>query len=176
MLTWKCKFCSGIVDFSWYWKCFYISGKLFCIELWICILMTTIFWFCCPIVLDENLKFCGCQLLCILWIIIWGLWCQKQVFQVGISNYIPQFTVGCNYLSLPEIPASGTKVLISPLCGILAAHPAKCICSRHYIYNPITWGSQLVVHTSCVEYQLVLSLQSFLCTCKQHTTLGVQLL
>ena len=32
--------------------------------------------------------------------------------QVWISNCIPQNTVGCNYLSLPEIPASGTKVLI----------------------------------------------------------------
>ena len=43
---------------------------------------------------------------------IWGLQCQKQVSQAGISNYIPQFTVGCNYVSLPEIPASATKVLI----------------------------------------------------------------
>ena len=40
----------------------------------------------------------------------WGLCCQKQVSQAGISNYIPQFTVGCNYLSLSEIPASGNKV------------------------------------------------------------------
>ena len=40
---------------------------------------------------------------------IWGFWCQKQVFQAWISNCIPQTT----YLSLPEIPASGTKVLIS---------------------------------------------------------------
>ena len=47
---------------------------------------------------------------------IWGLWCQKQVSQAGISNCIPQFTVGCNYLPLPEIPVSGTNVLI---CGLL---------------------------------------------------------
>ena len=40
----------------------------------------------------------------------WGLWCQKQVSQAGISNYIPQFTVGCSYLCMPEIPASSTKV------------------------------------------------------------------
>ena len=40
----------------------------------------------------------------------WRLWCQKQVSQAGISNYIPQLTVGCNYLSLPELPASGTIV------------------------------------------------------------------
>ena len=35
--------------------------------------------------------------------------------EAGISgrndNFIPHNTVGCNYLSLPEIPASGTKVL-----------------------------------------------------------------
>ena len=43
---------------------------------------------------------------------IWGLCCQKQVSQAGISNYIAQFTAGCNYLFLPEIPASGDKVLI----------------------------------------------------------------
>ena len=30
-----------------------------------------------------------------------GLCCQKQVSQAGISNYIPQFTVGCNYLHAP---------------------------------------------------------------------------
>ena len=34
------------------------------------------------------------------------------ITRVGISNYIPQYSVGCNYLSLPEIPASGSKVLI----------------------------------------------------------------
>ena len=38
-------------------------------------------------------------------------WHQKQISQVGINNCIPQNTVGCNYLSLPEIPAPGTKVL-----------------------------------------------------------------
>ena len=29
-----------------------------------------------------------------------------------ISNCVPQNTVGCNYLALPEIPASGAKVFI----------------------------------------------------------------
>ena len=43
-------------------------------------------------------------------IIIWGLW--EQVSQAGISNYIMQFTVRCNYLFLPEIPVFGAKVLI----------------------------------------------------------------
>ena len=31
----------------------------------------------------------------------------RSRYQAGISNYILQFTVGCNNLSLPEIPASG---------------------------------------------------------------------
>ena len=43
---------------------------------------------------------------------IWGLWRQKQISQKRISNSIPQYSVWGNYLSLPEIPASGTKVLI----------------------------------------------------------------
>ena len=32
--------------------------------------------------------------------LIWGLCRQKQVSQAGISDYIPRFTQGCNYLSL----------------------------------------------------------------------------
>ena len=32
--------------------------------------------------------------------------CSHKVSQAGISNCIPQFSVGCNYLSLPEVPAS----------------------------------------------------------------------
>ena len=50
-----------------------------------------------------------------LWKLIRRLWCQKLASQAGISNYIPQFTVGCNYLSLPEIPASGTKIILYPV-------------------------------------------------------------
>ena len=39
-----------------------------------------------------------------------ALWCQKQVPQAGKSNYIPQYSVECNYLSMPTIPVSGAKV------------------------------------------------------------------
>ena len=42
---------------------------------------------------------------------IWGLWCLKQISQAWINNCIPQNTVRCNYLPLPEVPASGTQVL-----------------------------------------------------------------
>ena len=55
------------------------------------------------------------ECICCFDMMIRGLCCQKQVSQVGISNYIPQFTVGCSFLSLPEIPASGNKVLICVL-------------------------------------------------------------
>ena len=41
-----------------------------------------------------------------------GLCDQKQASQAGISNYIPQQTVGSNYLSLPDKPASGNGALI----------------------------------------------------------------
>ena len=44
--------------------------------------------------------------------VICGLFCQKLVSREGTSNYIPQWTSGCNYSFLPEIPASGNKVLI----------------------------------------------------------------
>ena len=42
----------------------------------------------------------------------WGLVCQEQVYRTWISNYNPQDTVGCNYLSMAYIPASGTHVLM----------------------------------------------------------------
>ena len=38
-------------------------------------------------------------------------WGQRQVFQARMSNCIPQYSVWCDYLSLPEIPTSGTIVL-----------------------------------------------------------------
>ena len=43
---------------------------------------------------------------------IWGLWHQKLIFQAGMYRCIIQNTLGCNYLSLPEIHASCTKVPI----------------------------------------------------------------
>ena len=40
---------------------------------------------------------------------IWGLWCQKRVSQAWIGNCIEQYSVGCNYLFLPEIPVLAPK-------------------------------------------------------------------
>ena len=50
--------------------------------------------------------------LAIFRVIIWGLSRHKQVYHVWISNCIQQNTVECSHLSMPEIPASDTKVLI----------------------------------------------------------------
>ena len=47
---------------------------------------------------------------CVLF--IWRLSYIKHVTQAGISNSISHYSVGCNYLSLPEMSASGTKVII----------------------------------------------------------------
>ena len=34
------------------------------------------------------------------WVAQMWNWCQKQASQTGISKYISQYTVGCNYLSM----------------------------------------------------------------------------
>ena len=57
---------------------------------------TAIYW-----IANKNLRY------------ILGCWCQKQVSRTGITNCIPLFFVGCNYLFMSEIPASGTKVFYS---------------------------------------------------------------
>ena len=45
--------------------------------------------------------------------LIWWLWRQKQVSQAGRDYGITHYSVGCNYLSLPEIPATGAKALMN---------------------------------------------------------------
>ena len=50
---------------------------------------------------------------------------EKPMIVLGISNYTPQFTVGCNYLSLPEIPKSSygnTHTLLHFQTCILLVH------------------------------------------------------
>ena len=64
----------------------------------------------------------------------------KSSYVTGISNFIPQFIVGCNYLSLPEILASGNKVLIcdrdsciiTALIGVF-----ECLCRCRC--RPVSW-------------------------------------
>ena len=69
--------------------------------------------------LDKSQQWPGTHAAYDLWAHNLGLCCQKHVSQAGISNCIPQFCVGCNYLSLPEIRASGTKVINWNLAKIL---------------------------------------------------------
>ena len=44
-----------------------------------------------------------------------GILRQKQVSNAWISNCIPQNTIRCNYLPMPQIPDSSTKALHCPL-------------------------------------------------------------
>ena len=63
----------------------------------------------------------------------WGIVCEKQVSKAGISNYISTYTVGCNYLSLSLIAASGTQVLNYTQI----AHKLwmfHCSCRDYYVY------------------------------------------
>ena len=58
-----------------------------------------------------------------------------HVNQAGINNHVPQNTVGCNYLSLPEmIPASGSKVHKYCMCvteNVLSESSTKLGHSHH---------------------------------------------
>ena len=68
----------------------------------------------------------------------WELCCQKQVSQAGISNYIPQFIVGCNYLSLPEIPASGNKFLTLRIQAIAMLNSVERCDNAHFVITDAT--------------------------------------
>ena len=75
----------------------------------------------------------------------WAPCWHKQVFQAGLSNHMPQFTVGCNYLSLPEIPASGNRFLDyyrteadtkwPPFCKHNATDKASPVCHDLFFYQ-----------------------------------------
>ena len=80
--------------------------------------------------------------------IICGLCCLKQVSQAWISNYISQKTAGCNYLSLPEIPASGNKVLIYRLAFLV--HPLRN-CVHLDTYNLRSSGTHLNYKTKYIS-------------------------
>ena len=94
---------------------------------------------------------CVCVCVCF----IWGLWCQKQVSQAEVSNCIPHYSAGFNYLSLPKIPASGTKALIS------TGWPGSIPYTRDEFAAPLTCVSTLVQSlVSCLTSALVQSLNS----------------
>ena len=90
--------------------------------------MTTDLYFHAVLTLSTNHKidllYCGFEN-------TWRFhWHQKHVSHAAISYCIPQYSVRCKFVSLPEIPASGTKIRI---------------CARHkeyviYIKNYFTGG------------------------------------
>ena len=59
-----------------------------------------------------------------------ALWHQKQVPQAEISNYIPQFTEGCNYSSLPEIPAYALRWRHNGHDSVSNHQPHHCLLNR----------------------------------------------
>ena len=78
--------------------------------------------------------------------ITWGLWCQKQVSQVRMSNCIPQYSVGYNYLALPEITTSCNKVFIYTITLNTGTHFVFVVLfcyifvdSSIYIYSHSSW-------------------------------------
>ena len=59
--------------------------------------------------------------------------------QAGLSNDIPQYSVGCNYLSLPEIFGSGTKVLTyTRMCVMM-------FCSGHIIWPRWIYAKHITI-------------------------------
>ena len=72
--------------------------------------------------------------------LIWdirGLWHQKQVYQAWLSNYIPHNTLGHNYLSMPQIPASDAKVLIC----IINIWNLSLVGTYIYLFIKQWWGN-----------------------------------
>ena len=79
-----------------------------------------------------------------IFVLIWELWSQRQVPQAGISKCNPQYHVGCNYVSLPEIPASGTNVIIC-----LSSSTSQFVKWKLYVYCHVMF---LILETSFPQY------------------------
>ena len=62
---------------------------------------------------------------------------KKRVSHGGISNCIPWYSVGCNYLSLPKTPPSGIEVLIYGSVNTVII--VLCKGSSHVWCQAITW-------------------------------------
>ena len=83
----------------------------------------------------------------------------RRVFQAGISNCTPQYSVGCNYLSTPEIPASSTKV---HNCDGKAENSWSMIIEHYricYLISPLSKHrptAAFIMFTSCKEFELLI--------------------
>ena len=99
-----------------------------------------------------------------------GFWRQNQVSHAGISNCIPQNTMGCNYLSLPEryLLSSGTKVLSYGMfswveilnkmgCVILCVQiNGRCLSHRNLITVRILFYFKCIILFTHILYLIVL--------------------
>ena len=77
------------------------------------------------------------------------LWTLRQVSQAGKSNCIPQYSVGCNYLCLPKIRASGAKVLKTLLffhAGHYFLHLLLRLCSAIQQFVHVSAWVALLIH------------------------------
>ena len=84
---------------------------------------------------------------------------QKQISQVGISNCIPQNTVECNHFSIPEIPASGTEVLIFVFilyCRNIVEILRDCLCA-HMSISP----SEIVANKDIYTRLMMTQMEAF---------------
>ena len=70
---------------------------------------------------------------------VWGVWYWNHVSQAGLSNCIPHNILGSNYLSPPDIPASGTDVFTCMLRVILYSIMWKALPS--YIDDSLNWNN-----------------------------------
>ena len=77
---------------------------------------------------------------------------MPEASQAGICNCNPQYSVVCNYLSLPEIPASGNKVHIWRyiLWGLnKMADLLQLIYSNDFLFTKKYWYCGLNVSEHC---------------------------
>ena len=80
-------------------------------------------------IIDQKRSFIGVQTISI-YTDLWGVWCLKQVSRTKISNYILQCSEWCNYLSMPQIPASSTKaayICTDWVCVSLTCPSLSCV-------------------------------------------------
>ena len=80
------------------------------------------------------------------------------VSQAGISNCFPWYHLGCNYLSLPEIPASGTKVCICLYCCL---HASK-FTTRYESPSPVMIRSCVIM---ILGVNMIVLLWNWQCDC-----------
>ena len=82
-------------------------------------------------------------------------WCMVSFLgymrtQVGISNGIPQYYVGCNYLFLPEMTALAPKSSYPPLTPCTFAYDIYDIANLKTLLAGAKWLSFHRRHSKCI--------------------------